>query len=463
MDDIINKSPFEIPNVKRFIAFRVFFNARFYYPVFTIFFLDFGLTLEQFAILNAIWAIAIVVFEVPSGALADIVGRRNLLVAAGVLMVIEMGILSFAPMGNPPLLFILFIINRILSGTAEAAASGADEALAYDSLKIEGDREDWGLVLEKQMRIQSIAFIGAMTVGAAVYDHNVMQYAADLLGLNITLTQKMTIRFPVFLTFLMALMTLFTTMRMKDIVFRENPYSEERKECRKTVVEAFKLTLRAGYWILKTPFAWVVIVVGLFFDSILRMVLTLSSQYFRLIEFPEASFGLIGSGMALLGLIIPRLSRKMAEDGTPLFYMGTMAVIAFIGLQGMSFVIPIAGLLPVIFLRSDTLLLRFFLSHYLNRVTDSAQRATVLSFKGMSLNSAYGLMGLLYSILVAALRNRMTVIDVHPGGQSMEDIIFINALRWFPWCLLVSLIVISIFVFWGMRQSEEFLRKGSSS
>ena len=62
------KSTFAIRNVRLFIAFRVFFNARFYYPVFTILFLDFGLTLEQFALLNAAWAAAIVLLEVPSGA-----------------------------------------------------------------------------------------------------------------------------------------------------------------------------------------------------------------------------------------------------------------------------------------------------------------------------------------------------------------------------------------------------------
>ena len=46
-------SPFAIRNVRRFIAFRVCFNARFYYPVFAVLFLDFGLTLEQFPLLNA--------------------------------------------------------------------------------------------------------------------------------------------------------------------------------------------------------------------------------------------------------------------------------------------------------------------------------------------------------------------------------------------------------------------------
>ncbi|MHC4487510.1 MAG: MFS transporter, partial [Planctomycetota bacterium] len=82
MQTPLNTSPFKIRNIRLFIAFRVFFNCRFYYPVFTILFLDYGLSLEQFALLNAAWAATIVLLEVPSGALADTQGRRNLLVFA---------------------------------------------------------------------------------------------------------------------------------------------------------------------------------------------------------------------------------------------------------------------------------------------------------------------------------------------------------------------------------------------
>ena len=135
MNTQADKSPFKIRNIRLFIAFRVFFNSRFYYPIFTILFLDFGLTLQQFALLNAAWAAAIVLFEVPSGALADIVGRKNLLVFTGVVMVVEIALLCFVPKSNLDLLFVVFLINRILSGIAEAAASGADEAIAYDVKK----------------------------------------------------------------------------------------------------------------------------------------------------------------------------------------------------------------------------------------------------------------------------------------------------------------------------------------
>ena len=68
------------------------------------------------------------------------------------------------------LLFIFFLINRVLSGLAEAAARGADEAIAYDALQAQGMADQWGRVLDVQMRLRSVMFILTMTIGAAVYD-----------------------------------------------------------------------------------------------------------------------------------------------------------------------------------------------------------------------------------------------------------------------------------------------------
>jgi MFS family permease len=290
MNELNPKPPFKICNVRYFVAFRVFFNARFYYPVFTILFLDFGLTLQQFALLNVAWAATIVLLEVPSGALADTVGRRNLLVFAASLMVVEMLLLCFAPMGNLNLLFVIFLVNRVLSGTAEAAASGADEAIAYDSLKQEGQVSDWGAILEKQMRLQSIAFIVAMSLGAAVYDPTLMGRVGQWLGIKIRFTQELTLRFPLYLTLLMAIMTLYTTLRMKNVCDVDDVDTPAEKGRGNTIIQSFKLTFQAGRWILNTPFALVVILSALVFDHTARMVITLTSQYYRLIHLPEASF-----------------------------------------------------------------------------------------------------------------------------------------------------------------------------
>jgi MFS family permease len=454
-----DKSPFAIRNVRLFIAFRVFFNARFYYPIFTILFLDFGLTLEQFALLNAAWAAAIVLLEVPSGALADTFGRRNLLVVTGVLMVIEIALLCFVPLGNTDLLFAVFLVNRVLSGAAEAAASGADEAIAYDTLKIEGNAGDWPRVLEKQMRMQSIAYIGAMSLGAAVYDPALMQRVVNALGINIRLTQDITLRFPLYLTLIFAVMTLLTTLRMHEHELSE-PDCEPSERCPKSMFQAFKLTLQAGGWILKTPFALVIIFAGLMFDNCIRMVGTLWSQYYRLISLPEASFGLIGSGLAVLGLVIPRLAYKMVNRHSPAFNLGVMAVLSMLGLIGMTFFLPVIGLLPVALLSAVMYLGRFFQSHYLNRITASHRRATILSFKGLSFNLAYGLIGVLYSILLAFLRPQIAATIPGLDRLDLENAVFIESMGWFPWYFILTMAALLVVARWQLKNTDVHKKAG---
>ncbi len=161
-------------NPMKYVWFTTLYNARAYYPILAILFLDLGLTLDQYVMLNLVWAATIFLFEVPSGALADTLGRKTLLVSASVLMVVEMSCLLFAPKDGGWLLFSLCVANRLLSGLSEAAASGADEALAYDSLP-EGKREDaWDDVLATAMRYRSVAFVLAMIIGGLMYDPSIV-------------------------------------------------------------------------------------------------------------------------------------------------------------------------------------------------------------------------------------------------------------------------------------------------
>ena len=367
-------------------------------------------------------------------------------------MVVEIALLCFVPLGNTDLLFGVFLINRVLSGAAEAAASGADEAIAYDALKMDGNAADWPLVLEKQMRMQSMAYIGAMSLGAAVYDPTLMQRVVNGLGINLLLTQEMTLRLPLYLTLVFAVMTLLTTLRMQEILPAENE-CEGAEKCRKSMVQALKLTLQAGAWILHTPFALVIIFAGLIFDNCLRMVITLCSQYYRLISLPEASFGLIGSGLAVLGLIIPRLAHRMVDRHSPVFNLTVMTILAMLGLIGMTFFLPVIGLLPVALISAVMYMSRFFESHYLNRITVSHQRATVLSFKGLSFNLAYGLIGVMYSILLAFLRPQTAAMRAGLSRINLENAVFIRSMGWFPWYFLVTLALLLIVARWQLRHT----------
>jgi MFS family permease len=414
-------SPFTVPNIRLFVLFRIFFGARFYYPVFAILFLDYGLTLAQFAILNTVWAITIVCLEVPSGAVADLIGRKRMIVLASVFMILEMLVLAVAPMGNQTVVFWAFMINRILSGSAEACASGADEALAYDSLEAVGRKADWPLVMDLQMRWHSMAMIGAMLIGAAVYDPGLIQTVTGW-----ELARTTTVRFPIYLTGIMAVLALATAIRMREQSSTHTVISAD---------ETFRQILRAGRWILNTPRALVVIAVALSVESVTRLFLTLDSKYFRLIGIPDAAFGIISAGVAALGFGVPVLARWLVKHRSPTFNFWVMSGTVLVGLIGVALAWPWWGLIWVMPTVAGFYLVNFFASHYLNEITEPKQRATVLSFRSLAQSLAYGMINLLFGVLMAGLRRGMD-----PATDS-----FVAALGWLPVYFVAIVIMLAVF------------------
>ncbi len=429
-----------LPNIRRFIAFRILFNARFYYPVFTILFLDFGLTLEQFALLNTIWALTIVGLEVPSGALADTIGRKNLVVLAAAIMLVEIALVAFAPSGGGPIVFWLFVANRVLSGAAEAAASGADEALAYDSLKALGIENQWSSVLERQMKLQSLAFVAAMSLGAILYDHQRLNAFLAFLGLDLELAAATTMRLPLFATLAFAVAALFVTLGLKE---PPNPDSSRPPEnARSTTAQSFRATLHAGKWILATPLAFAIILSGLLFDHMVRMVLTLNSEFYRQIDLPEFSFGFIGAGLAMLGVVMPKLGRILAERRSRRFNFALLALVVAGGLWGMATFVPYWSALAMAPLYAGIFLNGYFVSYYLNQITESRQRATVLSFKGLAFNLAYGTIGFAYAAAVAHFRQSAPA-DLS-NGDELGGYLFRSVFSWFPAYFMAAAIAVAI-------------------
>jgi MFS family permease len=424
-----HRSVFTIPNIRWFLLFRLLFNARFYYPVFTVIFLDYGLTLAQFTILNAVWAVTIVLAEVPSGAMADIFGRRNLMVLAGILMVLEMGIIALAPVGQGALVFFLFLINRVCSGLAEASASGADEALAYDTLKDSGQEDEWPKVLERLGRMMAVGLFLAMIIGAFVYDPQWVGAALNFLGLDVSLTRNDVIRLPILLTLLSSFGVLYCAWRMREAKsFQKTPFSFE--QLRHSFVRVFD----AGGWILEHRFVLSVILAGMILDSVARQFVTLGSEYFRFIGIPIGFFGPIWAGMGLLGWLYAKWARMAVEHLSPLFNLYLLAVILLTALAGASAVIPIYGLAFVVPVDAMMLFVGFLQSHYVNREVDSARRATVLSFQGLALNIGYGLTSIYHSVVILGIKRGLP-----PEAAADSGYVLSVSLLWLPFLLIVLL------------------------
>lgn len=414
-------------NWRLFLWFRVLFSARFYYPVLAVLFLDLGLTATQYTLLNVAWAAASLLSDVPAGVLADRIGRKPLLVAAGCCMVAEMAILCVAPRDGGMVLFLFCLANRLLSGLAEGLASGADEAIVYDSLAERGRTGEWQHVLEQLTRWQSVGFVVAMLAGGAVYAPGFVNGVLTFLGLHTALDQATTLRFPIYLTLASAIGVLLLALNFRE-PSRRLPHAIEDPEGHHaaSVTGAFAFVLQAGRWLLGSPVALFVVTAGFLFESSVRLFLTFSSSYFRLIDIPEIAFGALGAVMGGLGFFVSPWARRMIVTGSIGRSFRIIGAVIFVGLCGLAWHPRHWGLLFAFPLGAAMTLIGFSVSSYLNTLVDSHHRATVLSFKGLAFNFAYGGVSLLFAL----------ALNMVPGKTPQDQLASAFGLLPF-WLLLV--------------------------
>jgi MFS family permease len=386
-------------NPQRFVLFSVFFSARAYYPVLAVLFLDLGLTLEQFVLLNMVWALCIVLFEVPSGALADTFGRRRLLLAASALMALEMLCLLLAPRQGGTTLLLLCLLNRICSGLSEACASGADEALAYDSLPEQERDAAWQTLLAKALRWRALGFVVAMLLGGFLYDAAAIN---RLLPEALAVSTDLAMRLPVLLVFLQSLVCLALCWRMVEPPGRP-PQGKWR--------QVLSLTAETAAWLVRHPSLWAVVLMGVFLDALVRNFATINSSYYRLIELPEWSFGLVGALVGVLGWYVPSLAQAAQRHLSTWGQFAALMLVTALSFIALAQAWPYWGLLPALVLFALLGALGFVLSTLLHQAADSQRRATLLSVKGLLFNLGYGLASLGFASLLAAMP------QTHPESQ----------------------------------------------
>lgn len=414
--------PFAHRNPRLFVWFTTLYNARAYYPVLAIFFTDLGLTLDQYMILNAAWAAAIFLLEVPSGALADTIGRKRLLVFSSVLMVMEMGVLLVAPKDGGWWLFALCLLNRLLSGTSEAAASGADEAIAYDALPEEGRSASWDVVLATAMRLRAVGFLIAMTLGGLMYDPSWWNRLVP----DFPIAMETAHRLPVALVFLQAVACVVLTTRMQET---HQPAEGARgAACRR----AFQLTLKTARMAFTTRVIALVLLGGMLIDAFARNFATLVSVYYRQVGIPEWSFGFVGATIAVCNWFVPGIAARVNQRfGT--FGALTMGGIGVcIGLFALVPTWPWVGLLPVLLLMSMLGFTGFTVGRHLHAHAKAEERATLLSVKGLLFNLGFGSASLGFSAVLAGLgRDKPGVFSQALLLQACLFVVLLTAYLWF--------------------------------
>lgn len=139
------------------------------FAVYALLFADHGLSTAQISVLLAVWSASAFVLEVPSGAWADVLDRRRLLIASGA---IYAG--AFATWVAWPS-FVGFLLGFVLWSLSSAMMSGTYEAYLFDELASARRELRYGPV---KARAESIAVVAAaVAIGLAGPLHAVGGYA----------------------------------------------------------------------------------------------------------------------------------------------------------------------------------------------------------------------------------------------------------------------------------------------
>ncbi|MFC5137358.1 MFS transporter [Actinomycetospora rhizophila] len=130
------------------------------YPLYALLFAEHGLSDAAISALFALWSVTTLVFEVPSGAWADVTSRRRMLAASGVLSGAAFALWVLVP--STP----VFAAGFVLWGVGIALGSGTLEALTYDELARRDATEHYATLIGRARAGYLAATLGATALAA---------------------------------------------------------------------------------------------------------------------------------------------------------------------------------------------------------------------------------------------------------------------------------------------------------
>jgi len=349
-------------------------------PVYVLYFRHFELNLFQVAFMAAIFESSILIFEVPTGLVADIYGRRiSLLLSALVLFIGGLIFIKFPS-------FLGFILAEIIVGMGYTLKSGAFEAWIFDSLKQEGKEKEVKYVFSQGKRYQTSGELLGMILGGYIGFWNIEF-----------------IWHPYAFGFLATFAFLFLSMKEE--------YFKKGKEKPKVFVQIKDTVQKSLEVIRKKMLILALVVLGIFSSFSFETI----SQFWQ-VHFSEnlyvatSYFGWIVAGSSLLVILLVNKVTKLSEifkrETTLLVILKTGFFLSFL-IVAFTFN-PILAIIFFILLQAFEGFSQPIFLDIFNRHIPSEQRATLLSFQSMTSSGGEVLAGLFMGVFALKFGLRPT-------------------------------------------------------
>lgn len=333
-----------------------------------------GMSLTRLGLLETIFHITSFAMEVPTGAIADIFGRKVSRIAGRVFSLISVILLLVA---NDFLWFAIAFVFTALSYNLE---SGAGDALVYDSLKEIGEEDQYMKISgNKEVFYQTAGIISFLLGGYLAAKSYNMAFALTIIIGIITIVQSFTFKEP-------------TMGKVCSTEEKENIFIKQLKDSVRVVIKNPRI-------ISLIVFLEVIMV----FCTCIFFYL---QNYLKGNGYNEAAIGIIYAlsslAAALSAPMVHKIERRIKEQGVLIIIpIITIACIWGIALSQYHYIFFIILMLTesVIFVAT---------SDYINKMIPSENRATILSFTSMvfsffmiTLFPLIGLIGDRYSLITA--------------------------------------------------------------
>lgn len=327
-------------------AYILSFFSELFFPITAwLFFYLRYLNFTEIALLTAIGGIASNILEIPTGAFADLVGRKTAIFISYLIFAIAMFGMAFSTS------FWFFLLFTLLNSLCNSLYSGSLEALVYDTMKEDGKLDKYDHVISK---VQGVVWIG-LFVGA-------------ILG---GFMYNLWFRLPYLIQGVFMLLAAFVALRLKEPVIDTQQYNI--KAFLKQNIAGFK-ELFNNFYVGQVSFFFIVLTAGFYVASSI-LGISQARQYGLNAGTTGVLFAcgyIISSGISFL---YPWMRKKLQME-----YL--LGIIIF-ALLGSFFFAQYAGLifgcLLIIMRIASSTTFRNTRSIMLNKYIDSKNRATALS------------------------------------------------------------------------------------
>lgn len=357
-------SSFGVKNIALFYWLTLFINGWFILPNWMFFYRQF-ITQTQVGVVEGIAVIIGIIMEVPSGVLADLLGKRNTIILGSFFQIVSCLILINSTE------FLHFLLGNSAMFIGFACHSGATEALAYDSLKEHGKSSKYSEVIGKASSIMIAATLISTAVGGYLY------------GISPTLPFY---AWSIFLSLSILIAVFMTEPKVDTVKFSFYNYLIHLKEGTATL---FNQSLRK-YLIPMFTFA---IIIKLY-QGIVRQS---TAAYFG---YTGETYGYLFAAISIPAIYVSfkfsHLRKRFGDERLTYFSLITFALAFFIASLTNN---PVFGGLYYLIINGLENIIKPLTSSIINEHTDSSHRATTLSTLALFSQIPYIFLTMLFAFM----------------------------------------------------------------